>query len=377
MNEGGGIANLSLDAFEAFRELDDEALRTLIVEGTPSQKVWAAWQLALSSGSGADAALTDAMCDEPTSGVRAHWIIVLFSHGESELVAVLAQHDPSPLVRETAARYLAPTAGRAEAVTIHPALASCLSDAAPRVRQTAVRHLASEPGTALLNRVHQMVADPDAQVRMASLEYLLTHHGQDVQAIGAYVADPDVHVRRRALEAMASIRPPDLSWALERVLVEEDEAARDTLVAALLEANQESALALALSNKAPLAIHDVFAPLARVERRFSWEVMAPLFGACPDSPTLLALCACVETATIPLGSAVALIDEATAYYEGEELWLPHLIQITRPLLETLSDERRAGFPALRALLVDELRAARVQRWGPIETLEALLQLLPE
>ena len=343
----------------------------------PLEKVWAAWHLALVAGASADIALTDAMTDEPTAGVRAHWVIVLFSHGEHDLVAVLARYDPSALVRETAARYLAPIAGRSGVSKLGITLAACLLDRSSRVRQTTVRHLAPAPGEELLARVHGMVDDGDAQVRMAAMEYLLAHHGASMETLSGYTSDPDVHVRRRAVDALASAVVAETDWALERLLVEEDEAARERLTSRLLDAGREADMAQALAKGAPLAIHDVYAPLARAERRSSWTVMAPLFGACPDSPTLLVLCACLDTATTPVGSAVALIDEATAYYEGEELWLPHLIQITQPLLDVLTPERRAGFPALRALLADELVAARAQRWGPIERLEALLAMLPE
>ncbi|MDP6944736.1 MAG: hypothetical protein QF464_11345, partial [Myxococcota bacterium] len=60
---------------------------------------------------------------------------------------------------------------------------------------------------------------------------------------------------------------------------------------------------------------------------------------------------------------------------SEELWLPHLIQMTRPLLETMTVEERQQFTGLRHLLVDELAAARAQRWGPIDKLEGLLTLM--
>lgn len=363
--------------YDALSDLDEAGLRALLRDGRPAEKVWAAWRLALVAGLSADPALTDAMTDEPIAGVRAHWVIVLFSHGEHGLVAVLAEHDPSPLVRETAARYLAPIAGRPGASKLGVTLAACLTDHSSRVRQTTVRHLAHAPGEELLARVHTMVADTDAQVRMAALEYVLAHHGAALETVRAYAADVDVHVRRRAVSALASAGIDDTDWALERLLVEEDEAAREALTSRVLDVGREADMAQRLAAEAPLVIHDVFAPLARVERRFPWQVMAPLFGACPDSPTLLVLCACLETATTPEGSAVALIDEATAYYEGEELWLPHLIQITQPLLGVLTPERRAGFPALRALLADELIAARAQRWGPIETLEALIAMFPE
>ena len=370
-------ASASYAHFDALAALNVSGLRELLETGRPAEKVWAAWHLALSLGQEADGALTDAIAEEPTSGVRAHWIIVLFSHGETELVSVLAQHDPSPLVRETAVRYLAPTAGRPTTLALGPALAACMADTAPRVRQTAIRYLAPRPGPELLARVESVASDPDAQVRMAALEYLLAHHSNRGEALGAYTADEDVHVRRRAVAALALRSDEETQWALERLLSEEDEEAREHLTRCVLEAGREGELAQRLAAEAPLMIHEIFAPLARSERRFPWSVMAPLFGACPDSPTLLALCACLETETIPLGSASALIDEATAYYEDEELWLPHLIQITRPLLEALPQEKRASFPALRVLLNDELEAARVQKWGPIATLEALLDLLAE
>jgi hypothetical protein len=49
--------------------------------------------------------------------------------------------------------------------------------------------------------------------------------------------------------------------------------------------------------------------------------------------------------------------------------------MTRPLLETMTVEERQQFTGLRHLLVDELAAARAQRWGPIDKLEGLLTLM--
>ena len=364
-------------SFEALADLDSSELRVLIREGRPVEKVWAAWQLAIVAGRDADPALSDALSEEPSAGVRAHWIIVLYSHGESELVSVLAQHDPSALVRETAVRYLAPSADQPKTPALRPALGACMSDDAPRVRQTTLRHLAAAPGPELLERVYSMSSDPDAQVRMAALNYLLRHHCSAEDSIASYTSDVDVHVRRRAIDALVTPESSSLDWSIERLIVEEDEQARERLLEGVIQAELIDALALKLSLRAPLMVHDVFAPLARRSLRFPWSTMAPLMGVCPDSPTLLVLCACLDASTVSEGAAVALIDEATAYYEGEELWLPHLIQITTPLLKALTTERRAGFPALRALLMDELHAARAQRWGPIDKLEALLSLLEE
>jgi len=361
--------------YDAVASLDPDTLRGLVRGGLPAERVWAAWRLALLVGPAADRDLTAALAEEPTAGVRAHWVIVLFSHGELDLVCVLAQYDPSPLVRETAVRYLAPTVGRSASVLVGPALAACLTDAAPRVRQTAVRHLPAEPGPELMARVTHLASDGDAQVRMAALEYLVRHRGVSVDVLGPYIADPDVHVRRRAVAALAAAPGGDTAWALERIGVEEDEDARDRLTTRLLDAGREADLARHLAAEAPLMIHDVMAPLARSERHFPWSALAPLFGACPDSATLLVLCAIVDTDTIPATTVRVLVEEATAYYEGEELWLPHLIQITRPLVERLSAEDRQSLHHLQDILQDELVAARAQKWGPIEKLEALIAQL--
>ena len=58
------------DDHQTVARLREPELRRLTREGTPTEKVWAAWSLALLLGSDASEPLTETMITEPTDGVR-------------------------------------------------------------------------------------------------------------------------------------------------------------------------------------------------------------------------------------------------------------------------------------------------------------------
>jgi hypothetical protein len=89
------------ETFEAVRALDDAALRELLAQGRPEQRVWAIWALALRAGEAAGA-FARGQAQQPDPGVRRTLAVILASHGELDLLIELARRDPVPAVRASA-----------------------------------------------------------------------------------------------------------------------------------------------------------------------------------------------------------------------------------------------------------------------------------
>lgn len=89
------------ESFEQVRGLDDAALRRLLDEGRPEQRVWAIWALAQRAGEGAGQ-LAREHAGQPDPGVRRTLAVILASHGELDLLVGLARHDPAMVVRASA-----------------------------------------------------------------------------------------------------------------------------------------------------------------------------------------------------------------------------------------------------------------------------------
>jgi hypothetical protein len=76
------------------------ALRALLTEGRPEQRVWATWALALRHQGVPEMIQRTAV--EPDPGVRRTLAVILASHSETDLLVALARHDPALLVRASA-----------------------------------------------------------------------------------------------------------------------------------------------------------------------------------------------------------------------------------------------------------------------------------
>jgi hypothetical protein len=98
------------ESFEQVRALDDAAVRRLLDEGRPEQRVWAIWALAQRAGEDAGQ-LARAEARQPDPGVRRTLAVILASHGELDLLVALARHDPSMAVRASALQLVARLAG--------------------------------------------------------------------------------------------------------------------------------------------------------------------------------------------------------------------------------------------------------------------------
>lgn len=101
---------MAYSSFEQVNSLSETERRTLLQQGDPSERVWAAWSLGLEYGASLSPDLIQTLNQAPHPGTRRHLVIMLAGHGERVLVATIAKHDPDEIVRATACQYLIQTA---------------------------------------------------------------------------------------------------------------------------------------------------------------------------------------------------------------------------------------------------------------------------
>jgi hypothetical protein len=94
------------NSFEDIICLDTQVQRTLLHQGTPLERIWAAWALGLKLGSSCAPSLITATQESLSPDVRCHFIVILAGAGERSILETLAIHDPDEDVRDTACLYL-------------------------------------------------------------------------------------------------------------------------------------------------------------------------------------------------------------------------------------------------------------------------------
>jgi len=92
---------VELANYDAVRRLDDGAIRALLRDGAPVERVWAGWEIGMRLGRG-HPEIVGHIANEPTPGVRRALLVVLAGHGEVDVVVALACHDPAVEVRAAA-----------------------------------------------------------------------------------------------------------------------------------------------------------------------------------------------------------------------------------------------------------------------------------
>jgi hypothetical protein len=194
---------MALDDFSQTQALSRAQLRALLDqgEGDPTERVWAAWALALR---GADAGeLKAAMAAEPSSGVRRHLAVILAGQGEREALATLAKSDPSLEVRAEATFRLAQVARPTDG-PLHELLGFLTGGDAP-VREAVLLGIQDQAPDGLWARVAALLADPVPHLRALAANRLLEAgrlFDLPSERLAAYLrAEPDVAQRRRVLDA--------------------------------------------------------------------------------------------------------------------------------------------------------------------------------
>lgn len=163
-------------------ELESSALRTLLVEGEPSERVWAAWALGVRGGLELSAETKDRFLREPDSGARRHFIMFLLGSGERAAVEALAGFDPDWRVRATACLGLlrtAPTDAHTLQV-VHHVLTSDVSD---DVREDVLRGLPSTAASLEPDVLVSFSGSSSEGVRRALYNALVNLPAQTVEAI--------------------------------------------------------------------------------------------------------------------------------------------------------------------------------------------------
>ena len=161
-------------SFSDVERLDPEALKALLVEGEPPERVWAAWALGLRHHEGFARNLRATVAEEPHAGVRRHLVVVLAGAGESRSVRTMAVHDPDERVRATALQYVARLAG-AKDHDANDLLAEVLARGAPLLQLGCIAGLRADAPPALWGAAAACVTSADRDLRWAAYEAVMRH----------------------------------------------------------------------------------------------------------------------------------------------------------------------------------------------------------
>ena len=166
-------------SFEQVAGFDVATQRALLQTGGPVERVWAAWALGVRLGVAASPAVQASLHASPAPGTRRQLLVTLAGLGEREVLRAFAEHDPDDLVRATACRYLLRTAPPDDARTAEVVGARLRQDGSAEVRQAILREI--RDGVTAVQLHHEDVAplvnDPDRDVRMLAVDFLLASVG--------------------------------------------------------------------------------------------------------------------------------------------------------------------------------------------------------
>jgi len=192
-------------SFSDVERLDPEALKALLVEGEPPERVWAAWALGLRHHEGFARDLRATVAEEPHAGVRRHLVVVLAGAGESRSVRTLAVHDPDERVRATALQYVARLAG-AKDQDANDLLAEVLARGAPLLQLGCIAGLRADAPPALWAAAVACVSSADRDLRWAAYEAVMRHgafaHPAPVLARDFLNREPERSTRASALRLL-------------------------------------------------------------------------------------------------------------------------------------------------------------------------------
>jgi hypothetical protein len=319
-----------VEHFSEVEGLDTDALRRLLKEGTPRERVWAAWGLGLRLGAGALPELERASRREPDPGARRHLLVVLAGHRDIDLLTVIARDDPDEYVRASACQYLARVAPDVEAV------------------RTLLRE--------------RLEVEASREVRSAILRHLPGVRQEDFVTVVHALADDVLELRWAALDALTAAGERALPVLRERAWVEPDAGLAQAIRERWLELVGPAALLEECLELPPERAAELLWMLAETGQRFGWEDLA-LLTLRGESTLDLAVLACLRQEAAPAEARMWLEDLLVQGYEGtvtqearEAAW-----KALRPLLE-----------ALRTVHAEDLELPERLRLGQVR---ALLQRL--
>ncbi|MCX4247650.1 hypothetical protein [Paraliomyxa miuraensis] len=233
------------DGFDDTDGASDELLRALLHTGDPQQRVWAAWRLALRQNQRARTQIRTELERTRDVGVRRNMLIVLAGLGEREVLRVLAEDEPEPLLRGEASVLVWRTAvDRAEVVDF--------------VR----RRLDAE-------------TDSDVLLRLLTLSPPLETAEIVSSLAGVATRARGVETRRTAWELLLAERgsSPTIEW--HRILDEPDDALRQWVLARWAASDRHGEL-LAAARRSPSTRVDLLVTLRDCGRRYHWDDLETL-----------------------------------------------------------------------------------------------------
>jgi hypothetical protein len=137
---------VACESFECVAALDTDSQLYLLQSGDPVERVWSAWSLGLTLGSGAIPHLIDCFQNRTSStGTRRHLLVVLAGLGERSLLFGAAEQDPDALIRATACDYLLKTAKPGDERTRKFLQGRLAAEEAEPVRRTILRNFQQRP----------------------------------------------------------------------------------------------------------------------------------------------------------------------------------------------------------------------------------------
>lgn len=199
--------------YEEVARLDEVEKESLLKEGDPPERVWAAWALGVRRGAGFMPDLATTLAVEPSAGARRHLAIVLGGYGERWLLTVLATGDPDPGVRETACRALArlATTTVADDEVFETLLGRLLNDV-PTVRAAVVESLPACAPEVLRRAADATLTDPALEVREAAFARIAARvtSGEPLPASvpSRALVEPERFLRRKLLALWESVAGP-------------------------------------------------------------------------------------------------------------------------------------------------------------------------
>lgn len=224
---------MSASSFESVAQLSPSEQRRLLDSGDEPERLWSAWAIALRLGSDAIPLLTKIEQSQVPEGLKRQLLVVLAGLGQRNLLATIADADPSPSVRATATALYLRTAASPDDLDAVDFAVKRLRAASPEVRLAVLAE--HEAGRAAIPLPEQLalLRDPDPAVRRACLACFAAKppSNQDAQTIRAlidlFASERDADSRRQflallprtsireLLRAVAQRRPTDVSEAVQ------------------------------------------------------------------------------------------------------------------------------------------------------------------
>lgn len=242
-------------------KLSEYELRQLLSNDDAQVRLRAAWALGLKNAELADREVRKAALDEPSAGVRRHWVVMLVGYGDFEPVKLFALEDPNAYVRATACQYLSRV--HQKSGDFHDVLVRCCSDSEKRVRGACVRQLPKQE----IELLHRGLEDPEVEVRIAAGDRLLELEEGFPEVLQGQLSEISVAtVRQRWLRVWLQREGPN----------------------SVMEAMQHAP---------PIPVEDILHALVDTGLRASWSKLATLLGGLSPSDLPLAAVA-VDRATL-------------------------------------------------------------------------------